>query len=172
MRINTNELQQKIEDIIKILRVYSFEIQEIESKRKSLEASELVNSERERKIYTQEIDLNKRRADIDSQKRYLEKMNDTTSLNLAQIIKEKEKLQILIDQKKSIEEEKHQLDVEKIILLKLREEIDQYQVDKKKLEEEKVKLERARIALREDQELLDLRGKSLFLRESRLPPEK
>jgi len=165
--MNTNELQQKIEEVVKLLRAYSFEIQEIESKRSSLEASELVNSERERKVVLREIEIQKKETDLISQQKYIEELDKNNAIILSKIKKEKESLTLLVSQRRSFEQERLQLEIEKKSVEQLKRELDHLRYDKEQFEQEKKLFNKEKEAIKEEHKLLALRQQNIILHEER-----
>lgn len=166
--MNTTDLRIKVEDIIKQLEVGMAEVGEIEKQRTALESSGFVNSEREKKLHTKEIELKQKETDLASQQQYIEEQIHNHELLLGKIQVEKESLKSLNTQKQQLDQERLQLEADKKGLETLTKEKEQIRLDKEAFAKEVAAFGKEKMAMLEAQRLLELRETNIKQKEEKL----
>src|SRR5579864_4613648 len=163
--MNTLDLRQKIDNVITLLNAYGVEAQEIDDKRAALEKTGYAISDREKKIYTREVAINKREADIEAQKKYIEEQNGNTQIVLNRILVEKESLREMAGKKQDMERGILQYETDKKALSFEREKL---QRERDEFEKEKTIIKKLALANQEHKERLDILQKRLDAEQTRL----
>jgi uncharacterized protein (DUF3084 family) len=165
--MNTTDLQVKIDDIIKLLKVSMEESAAVEAKIKYLDESQILLSRREKSIYDREVSIKKREADIDAQKKYTEEQNRNAQLVLNKITTEKELLKGLVDEKRELEKEKSQVEIEKKGIEQMKKELEYLKYQKEQLEQERKLFTKEKEAIKEEHKLLAIREQNIIAKEQR-----
>jgi hypothetical protein len=159
--MNTVILQQRIDDVISLLRVSDNEAQEIEAKRAALEKQAYALSDREKSIYTREVEYKKKIADIEAQKIYIEEQSKNAQLTLNKLVLERDALKGLVKEKEEIERERTQLEADK-------KSFETLKLEKEEFIKERDLFKREKLAMQESQKLLSIREANITAKEERL----
>lgn len=166
--LNNADLKQKLDDMIKLLGVYSQEVDSIEADRKSLEQKQTVNTQREDRLTDLSKSLSKRETDLWAQQKHIEELNKNTSFALAKIVIEKEELKKTIEDKRTIDQERLQLEADKKGFDGLKSEKELLLKQRTEFEAERKLFAREKLAMIEAQKLLLTREENIKAKEERL----
>jgi hypothetical protein len=162
------ELQAKVDDVIKSLGVALSEVESIEASRRASQNLDYAVTLREKNIYTREVAIKKKEEDIEAQKKYIEEQNKSAQSVLNRITLEKEVLKGLTSRKHEIEQEREQLEADKKSFETLQREKDTFLSNLATFEKERKLFAQEKLALIEGQKLLAMREGNIKAKEERL----
>jgi hypothetical protein len=163
-----DDLKIKVADVINSLTVALSEVEQIEDKRKALEASQIVNTQREERLNGIAKTQVKEKEDIEAQKKYIDEQNKNTQTVLNKILLEKEELKVLLAKKSDFDKEKLQFEADKKSFDTLKEEREKFIIERQTFEEERKLFSREKLANIEAQKLLVTREENIKAKEERL----
>jgi len=107
------QLEIEVNKIIARFNVLLSEAKEMEAKRLATQNSSYVATQRENRLNERDRSITQREKDSEAQKKFIEEQSTQTQLVLNKITLEKEALKDLVEQKKTIDQERLQLQADK-----------------------------------------------------------
>lgn len=166
--MNTEILQQKVDDVIALFRSYAVEAKTIEAARTALENTTFVNTDREKRLNHREIALTQRAKDLDAEKKYIDEKNVDVQTVLNKIVIEKQSIGDLKIQREALEKERLQLEMDKREIEKAKQERDAIIAERTAFEQERSVYAKEKAAVQEQQQMLTIREQNVRAKEERI----
>lgn len=162
------DLRQKVEDVINILNVATSEAEDVERARMALEATQIVASDREKKLNEREANLIQKETELTAQQKYIDEKHADTQIVLRRVIKEKEELKNLTTQRQQIEADRLQLEADGRAFEKIKSDNEHFEQERTAFEEEKRFFLQEKVAFDDAQKLAAIREENIKKKEDRI----